>query len=298
MSKPTIGVIGLGRIGTPLAIRAVEAGFDVVVCRRGRSDDVVAKGATVAGEGSVSDVASSTEIVLSCMPSLAALEEVVVGQDGLAQRPAPPLLVDLTTCGLDGKSRLRDAMIAAGSDMLDCPISGNPAMVEAGAAVVYASGDGSALERAAPVLEALSPSYVTLGKFGAGTRMKCVANLLALTHLIAAAEAMAYAEAIGLDPRRVAEVAASSPAATSGQFKVWAPVIADRRFDGTLGNVNMGFEVLELIRGEADRVGAVTPLLDVVERMWGEMGQQGLGEASPASLAMLLLERAAGPSTA
>jgi 3-hydroxyisobutyrate dehydrogenase-like beta-hydroxyacid dehydrogenase len=296
MTKPRIGIIGLGRIGAPLAIRAVQAGFEVVVCRRGRSDEVVAKGATMAGDGAVFDVASDAEVVVTCMPSLRALEDVITGDGGLAHCSAPPLVVDATTCTLDGKSRLRDALVTAGSDMLDCPVSGTSAMVEAGAAVIYASGEASALKWVEPLLGALSPSYVTVGDFGAGTRMKCVANTLVLIHLIATAEAMAYAEAIGLEPHRVVEIAGASPAATSGQFKVWAPLIADYRFDGTLGNVNMGFEVLDLIRSEAERVGAVMPLLDVVERVWGEMAEQGLGESAPTSLAKLLLARANRPS--
>jgi 3-hydroxyisobutyrate dehydrogenase-like beta-hydroxyacid dehydrogenase len=73
-------------------------------------------------------------------------------------------------------------------------------------------------------------------------------------------------------------------------------LIADRRFDGALGNVNTGFEVLDLIRSESDRAGAMMPLLDVVERLWGEMAEHGLGDADPGSLAPLLLRRASRPS--
>lgn len=292
MSTQTVGFIGLGRLGSPLAANLLDAGRDVVCCARGRSDELVAKGARIPGDGSPRAVAEAADVVLTCLPSEASLQEVIGGEDGVLAAGRPTLVVELSTFAIPFKREQRDALVAAGGELLDCPVSGTPPMAAAREAVVFASGEREAFARAEPVLKDLTPKTVYVGEFGAATNMKYVANFLAFVHVTVAAEAMAFAGAVGLDQNMVAKLISASPGATSGQFSIRAPLMAEGRFESTLVTVDMMRKDLELITAQARDAGASARLLEVVKELYDEMAQAGDGDSDPAKLSAVLLERA------
>lgn len=292
MSTQTVGFIGLGRLGSPLAANLLDAGRDVVCCARGRSDELVAKGARIPGDGSPRAVAEAADFVLTCLPSEASLQEVIGGEDGVLAAGRPTLVVELSTFAIPFKREQRDALVAAGGELLDCPVSGTPPMAAAREAVVFASGDREAFGRAEPVLKDLTPKTVYVGEFGAATNMKYVANFLAFVHVTVAAEAMAFAGAVGLDQNMVAKLISASPGATSGQFSIRAPLMAEGRFESTLVTVDMMRKDLELITAQARDAGASARLLEVVKELYDDMAQAGDGDSDPAKLSAVLLERA------
>ncbi len=293
-----VGFVGLGRLGVPIASLLLEAGNDVVCCARGRSAELVARGAKIAGDGSPRAVGEAAAVVFTCLPA-EGLEPAFAGEDGLlsADRPAP-VCVELSTAPIAEKLRLRAAAVARGVDLLDCPMSGTPAMVAARKGVVYASGDREAYERVAPLLHTISPDAAYVGELGAGTRMKFVANLLVLVHVAAAAEAMALATSLGLDLDMVAELVARSPAASSGQFSFRAPMIAAGQFDGKLVTVKDAREVLAHITTAAVDAGAVVPLATTAKRLFDELGDGGDDDSDPGKLAVLLAGGTGEPSGA
>ena len=291
--KQTVGLIGVGRMGLPFGKSLLEAGHEVVCSARGRSEELAAAGGAVAGGGSPKEVAEAADgVVLTCLPDDAALEQVVAGDDGLlSAEGGAPTVVELSTVSIGLMESLQQRLAAAGGDLLDCPVSGTPQMAEAKAAVVFASGDREAYEKASDLIGAMAPKNVFVGPVGAGTNFKYVANLLAFVHVTAAAEAMAFAAAAGLDQKMVAGVISKSPGATSGQFDIRAPMIAEGKFDSALVTVDMMREVCDQICARADEVGASTPLVAVVRDLYAEFAAQGEGDSDPGKLAVYLQER-------
>lgn len=291
----TVGFIGVGRLGLPLAANLLEAGHEVVCTSRGRSEELVAKGARVAGDGSPKAVAEAADVLLSCLPTEESLEAVVSGPDGIVAAGRPVVLVELSTFSVACKERARDALAAIGGDLLDCPVSGTPVSAENREAVIFAGGAKATYDRVEDVLKAMTPRVVFVGGFvGAGTNMKYVANFLAFVHVTVAAEAMAFAGAAGLDQGLVAKLIAGAPAATSGQFNIRAPLMAEGRFESTLVTVDMMRKDLELITAQAREVGASARLLEVVKDFYDQMAADGDGDSDPAKLSAVLLGRANG----
>lgn len=291
MATQTVGFIGLGRLGSPLAANLLDAGYDVVCSARGRSDELVAKGASVPGDGSPRAIAEAADIVLTCLPTEASLEQVLSGPDGIIAAGRPTLVVELSTFAIPFKRAQRDRLAEAGGEMLDCPVSGTPPMAAAKEAVVFVSGDPAAYARAKDVIAAAAPKNIHVGEFGQATNMKYVANFLAFVHVTVAAEAMAFAGKVGLDQHLVAKLISGSAGATSGQFNIRAPLMADRRFEGALVTVDMMRKDLELITEHADDVGASARLLGVVKELYDEMAELGEGDSDPAKLMAVLQDR-------
>ena len=292
-NKQTVGLVGVGRMGLPFAASLIDAGYEVVCCERGRSAELVEKGGAIAGDGSPRAVAEAADVVLTCLPNDAALEQVLAGDDGvLAAEGEAPLVVELSTVSIPLMESLQERIAAGGGDLLDCPVSGTPPMAEAKEAVIFASGDRGSYEKASELIAAMAPKNVFVGPIGAGTNFKYVANLLAFVHVTAAAEAMAFASAAGLDLNMVAGVISKSPGATSGQFNIRAPMIAEGNFGNALVTVEMMREVCDQICARADEVGASTPLIEVVRDLYAEFAAQGDADSDPGKLSVYLRDRA------
>jgi L-threonate 2-dehydrogenase len=291
MSEPqTVGFIGLGRLGLPFAVNLAAAGYDVAGSGRGRSIELVAAGGRIAGDGSARAVAQEARIVLTCLPDDAALEQVVdelLGAEGEA-----PTVIELSTVSIDLMERLRARLVERGGELLDCPVSGTPAMAEAKQAVVFASGDRATYDRLAEVIGAIAPINVFVGGLGAGTNFKYVANLLAFVHVTVAAEAMAFAQAAGLDLNLVAAVISKSAGATSGQFNIRAPLMAAGNFDSKLVTVDQMREVCTQIVAHGELIGANTPLIAVVRDLYEEFAAHGEGGSDPGKLVLYLQDKA------
>ena len=284
----TIGIVGLGRLGLAVADRLLSAGYAVVCCARGRSDELVERGGRIAGDGTPRSVAEACDVLLTCLPSTA-IDAAMAAPEGVLGAPDPlPVVLEMSTAPIELKERVRGQLVGRGSDLLDCPVSGTPTMVESGLGVIYASGSAGAYDGAVDVLTAISPGVSYLGDLGAGSKMKYVANLLALVHVTATAEAMALADALGLDLARVAELISASPAAMSGQFKVRAPMIADGRFDGEMVTVRDAREVLDHVTSAAQGAGVPVPLATVAKDLLDEFGDTGEDDSDPGKLIQFL----------
>jgi len=287
----TIGVIGLGRMGIPFAKSLIEAGYDVVGPRRGRSDDFTAAGGRIAGDGSLKAVASEASTVITCVQDDEHLQAVFEGIR-LSEAEALPTVIEMSTVSIPVMQELRDELRDRGGELLDCPVSGTPDMAAAKKAVVFASGDKAAYDGVAHYISALAPMNVFVGELGAGTNFKYVANLLAFVNVTAAIEAMSFASAAGLDLNLVANVISQSPGATSGQFNIRAPMIAAGNFDSRLVTVDQMREVADQIVAHARQIGASTPLIETVQTLYDEFAAQGESDSDPAKLFLYLQERA------
>jgi 3-hydroxyisobutyrate dehydrogenase-like beta-hydroxyacid dehydrogenase len=204
MSEPAIGMVGLGLMGQAIARRLTETGHTVA------GHDIVAeKVATVAALGvhacrSAAEVARSSDIVLMSVTTTAAVEEIVLGRDGIASagKLDGKILVDLSTTAIEAAKRVATALEAVGMDFVDAPVSGGPAAAMTGSLAIMAGGEPSAVARVRPVLERLG-LLTHLGPVGAGQATKLVNQALVLTNYCVIAEALRLAEACGVDAKAI-----------------------------------------------------------------------------------------------
>jgi putative dehydrogenase len=286
-----VGVVGIGIMGSAiagnlLAAKSAVTGFDIAPDRQAAFAAMGGKAAASAAE-----VVAAADIMLTCLPSSAALEATVSAI--LAQRPAHEfILAELSTLPIETKLGCRDVLAAARIAMLDCPLSGTGAQALTRDLVVYASGDRPAFERAASVFARFARASHYLGAFGNGSRMKFVANLLVAIHNVASAEAMVLGIKAGLDPEAVVKVIADG-AGTSRIFELRAPMMARGDYQPPTMKIEVWQKDMAVIGDFARRLGVATPLFAASAPLYNAAIGLGLGGDDTAAVCAVL-ERMAG----
>jgi 3-hydroxyisobutyrate dehydrogenase len=271
-----VGIIGLGKMGLPIARNLAERGFDIIGFRRSGSPELAAAGGTVAG--SAAEVAEQAGVLLSILPDSGAVEEVVCGEQGTLTTMRPGTVhIEMSTIDVTRKSRIRDAVRSRGGDLLDCPISGSPGMVAPRLATTFASGDEASVDAVRPVLDAISGPWVYTGAFGTGARLKYIANMLVAVHTAAAAEAMALARRSGLDLDLVQRTLDSSIAA-SAIWRQRGPVMRDRAWLPAPGPVGTLHPILVQIEDCAAQEGLPVPVFTSAKTVFDKALAAGWGE--------------------
>ncbi len=287
-----VGVVGLGLLGHAIASRLIAGGHDVI------GHDVIAeKNAALAAlggraVGSIADVTRAAELVCVVLPSLATVEDAIVGGDGiLAHAGAGQVVAQMSTISSVLTERLAAAAAARGVDFLDCPVSGTSGMVARGDGLFMLGGPRAVVERVTPVLGVVLPKVIHVGRAGQAMTLKLIANLLVALNSAAVAEALTMARKAGLDPGRVVEMLAGG-AATSRMLEVRGPMIARREFPAEM-KLELFMKDLHLILDEGRRVGASLPLTSVAERLFDRACSSGHGGEDLAVVASLLESGAA-----
>jgi putative dehydrogenase len=263
----TIGIVGLGLLGSAFAARLRAAGHEVVghdiVDARVR--DLVALGGRAAA--STAAVAREADAVCVILPSLAAVEEVVLGSDGLSATGRPgQTVVQVSTISPSLTERLARGVQARGLAFLDCPVSGTSAMVARGDGIIFVGGERAVFDRWRAALECVLPRAVFVGRPGQAMALKLVANLLIALHSAAAAEALLLARRAGLDLGLTLEALTAS-AATSRMLEVRGPLMARGEFPPQM-KLDLFMKDLHLIQEAAGAAGAPLPLTSVAERLY------------------------------
>jgi putative dehydrogenase len=277
-----VGVVGLGKMGLPIARNLMERGFAVTGFCRSGSPELTAAGGTQAG--SPAEVAAAADVLLSIVPDAAAVEEVVGGPDGTLRGLRPGTVhIEMSTIDVTRKLALRDAVRDAGGDLLDCPVSGSPGMVAPRLATTFVSGATDSVDAVRPVLDAISGPWVYTGEFGTGASMKYVANLLLGIHTVAAAEAIVLARRLGLDLPLVQQTLDSS-IASSAIWRQRGPVMQAREWEPAPGPIGTLHPILEQIAGAAEAAGAPTPLFAVAKSVFDQAMADGWADLDIAAV--------------
>ncbi len=214
----TIGFIGLGNMGAPMAANLVKAGHHV------RGYDVnaaaVQKLAAVGVEatGSASEAAQGADLVITMLPAGEHVRQVWLHQGGLieAVKDAAPLLIDCSTIDVESARTVADAAAKAGLEMLDAPVSGGVGGATAATLTFMVGGSEGAFARGLPVLQAMGRNIVHAGGPGAGQAAKICNNMMLAINMVGVCEGFLLARKLGLDWDRLFQVASTS----SGQS--WA----------------------------------------------------------------------------
>ena len=277
-----VGVIGLGKMGLPIAQNLMARGFTVTGYRRSGSPELAEAGGTVAS--SAAEVAASADVILSILPGAEDVEEVICGSSGTLSALRPGTIhIEMSTIDVDRKAGLRDKVRDKGGDLLDCPVSGSPGMVAPRLATTFASGDQVSVSAVSAVLDAVSGPWVYTGAFGTGARMKYIANMLLAVHTVAAAEAMALARLSGLDLGLVQKTLDNS-IASSAIWKQRGPLMAERRWSPAPGPIHTLHPILEQIEDHAAQVSLSAPVFAAAKEAFDKALADGWGALDIASV--------------
>ena len=283
----SVGVIGLGAMGLPISVNVVKAGFAVIGydILPERRDSLLAAGGKTAD--SVQAVAEKSQVILTSLPSLAAFEDVLRGRQGLlASGARGRIVMECSTLALADKQRAFEDMAEAGMILLDCPISGGARAAQKDL-VVYGSGDREAYESCLLVVNGFARANYYLGKFGNGTHMKLVANLLVAIHNVSAAEAMVFGMKTGLDPETILKVISDS-SGRSRMFEVRGPRMVADDYQNPSMTVKTFRKDLEIIARQAADIHCPTPLFSSCIQVYLSALAQGLGEQDTACTCAVL----------
>jgi 3-hydroxyisobutyrate dehydrogenase/glyoxylate/succinic semialdehyde reductase len=277
----TVGIIGLGIMGSAIAPNLVERGwrvigFDIDAARRAE----LARAGVIIAED-IGQVARDVPIIMTSLPSPKAVMDVA---HAIASSGQPPRIVlELSTLALADKLRFEAVLKKAGHIALDCPLSGTGAQAKLRDLVVYASGDSHAIAQCTDLFADFAKQSADLGAFGNGSRMKFVANHLVAIHNVATAEAMVLAERAGLDPKMVVDLVGPG-AGGSRMFQMRAPMMVDGVYEPATMKVSTWKKDMAIIAEFADDVGCETPMFTLTQPVYTEAMAMGLGDQDTASV--------------
>jgi 3-hydroxyisobutyrate dehydrogenase-like beta-hydroxyacid dehydrogenase len=294
-----VGFVGLGIIGAAFSRHLLAAEFDVC-----GYDPDAARQALLRKHGgrplaSAAAVAAQADVVVTALASYGAYEAAYFGPNGIARKGRRGLIVaDVSTMPLERKFDARTRLSQQGVRMLDCPISGTGAQAENKDVAVYASGSQTDVRRIRPVLEGFARQVWFVGEFGAGSKLKYVANHLVTIHNVAAAEALTLGIKSGLEPQLMLQ-ALSSGAGTSRMLEVRGPLMLDDDYDRPTMKCDVYQKDIDIIGDFATRLRCPTPLFDASRAIYSAALAQGRDKQDTAAVCAVLKEMAGlAPSVA
>ncbi|MDQ0615590.1 3-hydroxyisobutyrate dehydrogenase [Microbacterium sp. W4I4] len=276
----TVAVIGLGAMGLPMATRLAERfevrGFDIASERLALAAE---KGVTAAS--SAADAVSDAQVVLVAVRTGAQLNELLFGDAGLATHLTEGAVVILTsTVGTSGIGETAERLAEHGAQLVDAPLSGGPVRAGEGDLLIVVGAAPAALDVARPVLEQLASTLSIVGdKPGDGQALKTVNQLLCGVHIAAAAEALALADALGLDRERTLE-ALTAGAANSFMLGNRGPrslQAYDAEGAEVLSRLDIFVKDLGIVGDAARQAHLSTPVAAAAEQLFLLGEAQGLG---------------------
>jgi 3-hydroxyisobutyrate dehydrogenase len=278
----TVGVIGVGKIGLPIADNLIKSGYRVLGYRRSSMAELEKIGGVPAR--SPAEIGAQADIVLSCLPTTEALDEVMQGPKGLIHSARPgQIIVELGSHPVADKRRYVALFDAKGTAFLDGEVSGTPPMMLARKAVIYLGGDPDAARRVEPVIKGITDTHLYFGPFGAASKVKLVNNLLVAIHIAAAAEAMALGMRAGVDVDLMIR-AVGAGSGSSSSFVQRAPRMAKHQYEPPMGTVRILSHYFDLIGEFAKEAGVATPMLDRASEVFERAIAAGYGDSDVGSV--------------
>jgi putative dehydrogenase len=296
--KPHIGIIGLGIMGGAMAEALIGAGYrvcgtDVHPAARQRL-----KRAGGRALSSCAAVVSSTEVVITSLPSVAALDGVVekiVPVSGTKRKSKSRLVViETSTLPIADKERALRRLKRAGATVLDCPISGTARRMKEGAWTIFVSGDAATCKKVGAIFEVFTRNAPYVGAFGNGSKMKFIANHLVAIYNVAVGESLTFARTMGLDPQQVWSLFATSPVVGTGVFKLRGKFMVDRKYTPPTMKVEVWQKDMQVIGDMARSVDCPLPLFAACIPVYNAAMAQGHAQSDTASVCEVLDKMAGG----
>jgi len=279
----TVGFIGLGIMGKPMAHNLLKAGYALVILNRHQSvtDELVAEGARVVEQPS--EVAAQSQVVITMLPDSPQVEEVLVGPNGvLAGAKRGLVVLDMSTISSVVTQRLAQQLAAHGVAMLDAPVSGGDKGAIAGTLSIMVGGDAEVFSRALPIFQALGNTIVHVGASGAGQIVKSCNQIVVALTIEAVSEALVLGSKAGVDPAKILQVLSGGLAANK---------VMELRGEGMrTHNFTPGFRVrlhhkdLGIALGAGRAYGVPLPVTALVDQMFASLEAGGHGDIDHSAL--------------
>jgi len=285
-------MIGLGIMGSAMSFNLGRAGFRVAgydLAPRRRAEH--ARSGGVAAR-SLREVARRAGVIITSLPSARALKEVAAELSASTKRGT--IVIETSTLPIPVKESARDVLAKRGVILLDCPLSGTGAQARVKDLIVYASGDRAAYRKTVPVLQGFTRANYYVGAFGAGSKIKFVANLLVAIHNVAAAEAMVLGMKAGLDPALVLKVV-SDGAGSSRMFQVRGPMMVKGDYSEATMKNEVWQKDMTIIGDFARELDCPTPLFAASAPIYNAAMAMGLGKEDTGAVCAVLEEIAGNP---
>ena len=296
--RPRVAVIGLGAMGLPMATHLATkfsvSGFEPYPPRRGQAEE-----AGIPAESTPAAACVDADIALLAVRDQAQAEAALFGTDGVVQtlRPGCPVILT-STVGPDAARALADQLEAAGHPLVDAPISGGPVRAGNGDLLIVVGADEAALATVQPVLDHLASTLTVVGsRAGDGQALKTINQLLAGVHIAAAAEAIALARGLGLDPAVVID-ALSQGAAGSFMFADRGPRMLQAYTGGAevKSRVDIFVKDMGIVTGVGRTAHVPLPLAAAAQQLFLIAEAAGMGAQDDSSVVTILSPNAPDPA--
>lgn len=279
----TIGFIGLGIMGQGMSHNLLKAGYELIVWNRtaSRMDPLIEAGAK-AGD-SPADIASKSDIIITCVSDTPDVEAVILGDQGIIHGArAGSLVIDMSTISPQVTREIATQLEAKGVHMLDAPISGGSEGAQRGTLAIMVGGDDAQVKRVMPAFEAMGKTITHVGDIGAGQTVKLVNQILVVINMLAVSEALIFAQAGGLDLEKMLK------AVENGAAGSW--MLSNRGSQAIVRDWRPGFTIdlqqkdLRLVLEAAQQMQVPAIATSLVSNLYGTLQAQGLGDQGNHSL--------------
>lgn len=273
----TVGFVGLGNMGRPMAVRLAAAGYTLQLVDA-LPEVAQAVAAETGGRAleSVAQLGAGLDAVVLMLPNGKAVQQVLTGEANLQARlPRGCVVIDMGSCEPQGTAQLGDQLAALGIQMVDAPVSGGVPRARTGELTIMAGGASAAVERCHPLLSAMGSRILATGPLGSGQAMKSLNNFVSAIGLVAACEAVVLARKFGLDPQVAAEVLNVS----TGKNNTTEHKLRQFILSGTYGSgfsMDLMVKDLGIAASVAQSAGMSSVLVDQCLELW-KSAQQELG---------------------
>lgn len=288
----TIGFIGLGRMGRPMASNLCRRGFRLVVNDIDPAAMHELESLQASSAGTVAEVASRSDIVITMLPNSAVVRDVVGRVDGvLAGLKRGGIVLDMSTVSPETSDELAASAAARGIGFVDAPVGRLASHADRGESLFMVGGSAEDFARVKPLLDGMGSTVFHCGPVGSGTRTKLVNNYLAVTSCQLNAEALALSQRFGLDLERTLEVLYGTTA-VNGQLKIaWpAKVLAGDIAPGF--TIDLAHKDLSLILDAANAARVPMPILATAREAFSVARARGFGDKDFSAMVDVLCDLA------
>lgn len=287
-----VGFIGLGIMGRGMARNLLKAGFELRVWNRtaSRMAELVAEGAVASA--SPAELAAHSDLIITCVSDTPDVEAVIRGENGVIAGAKPgALVIDMSTISPQATQAIAAELATKGIEMLDAPVSGGSEGAARGTLSIMVGGDAEQVARAMPMFQAMGKTITHVGGHGAGQTVKLVNQILVVVNALAMSEALLFAQAGGVDPRKALE-AVSQGAGGSWMLSNRGPQILARDWRPGF-TIDLQQKDVRLVLTAAEQLGVPVLATSLIANLYRTLQARGLGAEGNHAL-IKALEQLAG----
>ena len=292
MAQDHLGFVGVGRMGSLMAGRLLDAGYRLTIYDTNETAMARLEQRGAVRAASPAEVASAAETVLVSLPTPDVVRMVALGENGVIDGKRVKRFLDLSTVGSHMAVRIHDLLAKRDIVQLDSPVSGGVGGAEKGTLAVMVSGPRADFDAVKPALEAIGKVFFIGEKPGSAQTMKLANNLLSATAMVATSEAVVMGVKSGLDPAVMIDVINAGSGMNTASRDKFPRAVLPRTFDFGFATALMVKDV-RLALDEMKSLGLSMEVAEAVGRLW-EVVIRDMGPESDFTEAIKPIEKAAG----